>query len=160
MNNLRQCLNSLKPTRALLSVKPNFAEAIIRGKKKYEFRRSIFVRPVDVVLIYATVPVRRVVAEFDVCSVISDTLPTLWKRTQKFAGIDSEFFWEYFEGRDYGHAIEIGDVRPYKTPFCPIKELGVRPPQSFVYLESMAAPYLQTIRDLLDDSGRYQERPA
>lgn len=134
MNNLRQYLNSPKPTRALLSVKPNFADAIIRGKKKYEFRRNIFARQVDVVLVYATVPVRRVVAEFDVCSVISESLPLLWERTHHLAGIDSEFFWKYFEGRDYGHAIEIGDVRQYKIPFCPIEELGVRPPQSFVYL--------------------------
>lgn len=136
MNNLRQYLNSPKPTRALLSVKPNFADAIIRGKKKYEFRRNIFSRQVDVVLVYATVPVGRVVAEFDVCSVISETLPTLWKRTQKYAGIDSECFWEYFSGKDFGHAIEIGKVRPYKIPFCPVKEFGIRPPQSFVYLEA------------------------
>jgi len=136
MNNLSQYLNSPKPTRALLSVKPNFADAIIRGKKKYEFRRNIFARQVDVVLVYATVPVGRVVAEFDVCSVISETLPTLWKRTQKYAGIDSECFWEYFSGKDFGHAIEIGKVRPYKMPFCPVKEFGIRPPQSFVYLEA------------------------
>ena len=137
MNNLRQYLNSPKPTRALLSVKPNFAEAIIRGKKKYEFRRSIFARPVDVVLVYATVPVKRIVAEFDVCSVISETLPTLWKRTQKFAGINSEYFCEYFTGKNIGHAIKIGNVRPYKIPFCPIEEFGIRPPQSFVYLEAL-----------------------
>jgi predicted transcriptional regulator len=107
----------------------------MRGEKKFEFRRSIFARPVDIVLVYATVPIRQVVAEFDVCSVISETLPLLWKQTHQFAGIDEEFFWKYFEGRDCGHAIEIGDVRPYKIPFCPIEKLGVRPPQSFVYLE-------------------------
>lgn len=134
MNSSTQYSHSLKPTRALLSIRPDFVEAIIRGEKKFEFRRSIFARQVDIVLVYATVPVRRVVAEFDVCSIISETLPTLWKHTQQFAGIDSNYFWKYFEGREYGHAIEIGDVRPYKIPFCPIEELGVRPPQSFVYL--------------------------
>ena len=137
MKNLRQCSDCPKPTRALLSIRPNFADAIIRGEKKYEFRRSIFARPVDVVLVYATVPVRRVLAEFDVRSIISEALPGLWKRTHQFAGIDSEFFWKYFEGKDYGYAIEIGDVRTYKTPFCPIEELGVYPPQSFVYLGTL-----------------------
>ena len=135
MNSSKQYSDSLKPTRALLSIKPEFVEAIIRGEKKFEFRRSIFSRPVDVVVVYATVPVRRVVAEFDVRSVISESLPLLWKRTHHFAGIDSEFFWKYFEGKDYGYAIEIGDVRTYRNPFCPIEELGVYPPQSFVYLE-------------------------
>ena len=153
MNSSTQCSDFRKRTYALLSIKPDFAESIIRGEKKFEFRRSIFARPVDVILVYVTVPVRRVVAEFDVCSVISETLPTLWKRTHQFAGIDSKFFWKYFEGRDYGHAIEIGDVRLYKIPFCPIEELGVRPPQSFVYLESMATPTLQTIHEPLDNSG-------
>lgn len=137
MNNLTQYSDSLKPTRALLSIRPDFVEAIIRGEKKFEFRRSIFARPVDIVLVYATVPVRRVVAEFDVCSVISEKLHTLWKRTHRSAGIDSELFWKYFEGKDYGYAIEIGEVRPYKVPFCPIEELGIRPPQSFVYLEAL-----------------------
>jgi predicted transcriptional regulator len=125
-----------------LSVKPNFAEAIIRGKKRYEFRRSIFTRPVDVVLVYATVPVKRIVAEFDVCSVISEKLPILWSRTQKYAGIDSEYFWEYFAGKDFGHAIKIGNVRPYKIPFCPVKEFGIRPPQSFIYLEAISGRFI------------------
>jgi predicted transcriptional regulator len=117
-----------------LSIRPDFVEAIIRGEKKFEFRRSIFARPVDVVIVYATVPVQRVVAEFDVCSIISEKLPTLWKRTHKSAGIGREFFLKYFEGKDYGHAIEIGKVRLYKMPFCPIEKFGIRPPQSFVYL--------------------------
>lgn len=134
MNNSPQCSDSLKPTRALLSIRPDFVEAIIRGEKKFEFRRSIFARPVDVVIVYATVPVQRVVAEFDVCSIISEKLPTLWKRTHKSAGIGREFFLKYFEGKDYGHAIEIGKVRLYKMPFCPIEKFGIRPPQSFVYL--------------------------
>ena len=137
MNNLAQCLDSQKPTRALLSIRPDFVESIIRGEKKYEFRRTIFTRPVDIVVVYATAPIRRVVAEFDVRSVISESLSLLWKRTHHFAGIDSEFFWKYFKGKDYGYAIEIGDVRTYKTPFCPIKELGVYPPQSFIYLETL-----------------------
>jgi predicted transcriptional regulator len=124
-----------------LSIRPNFVESIIQGKKKFEFRRSIFTRPVDIVVVYATAPVRRVVAEFDVCSVISESLSLLWKRTHHFAGIDSEFFWNYFEGKDYGYAIEIGEVRTYKTPFCPIEELGVFPPQSFVYLEALSKDF-------------------
>ncbi|MFH0960033.1 MAG: hypothetical protein V1897_15175 [Pseudomonadota bacterium] len=118
-----------------MSIKPRFAYAILRGEKKYEFRRSIFTRQVDVVLLYATAPVGQVVAEFDVCSVISQPLQTLWNRTKQFAGIGEDFFFQYFQGREYGHAIEIGEVRPYKTPFCPIERLGIRPPQSFVYID-------------------------
>lgn len=123
-----------------MSIKPNFAYAILRGEKKYEFRRSIFTRQVDIILLYATAPVGRVLAEFDVCSIISESVQSLWNRTKRFAGIGEELFLKYFQGRDYGHAIEIGQVRPYKTPFCPIKHLGIRPPQSFVYLSFNSGP--------------------
>src|SRR5213594_2461003 len=77
---------SQKPIRALLSIKPEFVEAILRGEKRYEFRRSIFKRPIDVVVIYATVPVRRVVAEFHVESILRDSPQRLWRRTRGAAG--------------------------------------------------------------------------
>jgi len=120
----------------LLSIKPRFASAIFKGEKRFEFRKNIFSRPVDIVIVYATVPVRRVVGEFDVRSVIGEPLPSLWERTRRFAGIEEDFFFRYFEGREYGYAIEVGEVRTYERPFCPIEHLGIRPPQSFVYLES------------------------
>jgi len=121
-----------------LSVKPRFAKQILLGEKKYEFRRTIFSRKVDVVLLYVTTPVQRVVAEFDVLSIISEPLDLLWRRTRKYAGIDMTLFYEYFNGLEKGYAIEIGDVRLYKEPFCPVKKLGVKPPQSFAYVEPVA----------------------
>jgi predicted transcriptional regulator len=135
VSNLRRSSGYLKQTRALLSIRPQFAEAILRGEKKYEFRRSIFSRPVDVVVIYVTTPVQKVVAEFDVISIISESLPNLWRRTKKYAGIDEDIFYGYFEGLDHGHAICIGDVRTYKTPYCPVRRLGLKPPQSYAYLD-------------------------
>ena len=134
MINSRPSLHCQSVTRALLSIKPQYASAILRGNKRYEFRRSIFARQVDVVLVYVSSPVRRVVAEFDVAEVITESLPRLWQRTRRFAGIDESCFYRYFQGVKYGHAIAIGDVRPYGVPFCPVQELGLRPPQSFVYL--------------------------
>ena len=123
-----------KPTRALLSIKPEYSSAIFRGDKKFEFRRRSFSRHVDVVVVYVTAPVRRVVGEFDVCSIINESVSSLWERTKRFAGVDEAFFFRYFEGRECGFAIEVGEVRPYHSHFCPIERFGVRPPQSFVYL--------------------------
>lgn len=127
-------------TRALLSIKPLFASAILRGDKKYEYRRSIFSRQVDIVLIYVSSPVRRVVAEFDITTIITKTLPQLWQQTRKFSGIDEALFYKYFQGAEYGHAIAIGNVRPYDIPFCPMETFGLRPPQSFVYLPGPKRP--------------------
>lgn len=75
------------------------------------------------------------VGEFDVRSIIGESLPSLWKQTKWSAGIEEDFFFRYFEGRERGYAIEVGEVRAYQHPFCPVERFGVRPPQSFVYLD-------------------------
>jgi len=117
-----------------LSIRPEFVAAILRGEKRYEFRRRIFKRRIDVVVVYATMPVRRVVAEFTVTSVICDSPHALWRLTRKVAGIERQRFFDYFQGKKLGYAIEIGRVRQYRSPFWPVAQLGLRPPQSFVYL--------------------------
>ena len=130
----KQFSASRRRIRALLSIRPIYASAILSGEKKFEFRRQIFAQPVEVVLIYVTRPVGRVVAEFDVESIISDSVASLWQRTAHAAGIEEGAFFDYFSGRQRGHAIAIGAVRRYGRPFCPRVRLGVKPPQSFVYL--------------------------
>ncbi len=137
MSSSTQLSGYQRQTRALLSIRPRFAEAILRGEKRYEFRRTVFSHEVSVVLVYVTTPVQRVVAEFDVVSVISEALPVLWRRTRTLAGIDEDTFYEYFNGRERGHAIAIGDVRVFDRPFCPKKRLGIRPPQSFAYIDKV-----------------------
>jgi predicted transcriptional regulator len=84
-------------------------------------------------MLYVTAPVRQVVAEFDVISIISEPPLSLWKKTKEYSGINLTLFLAYFKGCKTGHAIEIGEVRVYKDPFCPVKKLGLRPPQSFIY---------------------------
>jgi predicted transcriptional regulator len=118
-----------------LSIKPEYAEAIFRGEKRFEFRRILFRKAVDVVVVYVTSPVAIVVGEFDVEEIISDEVSGLWSRTNEYAGIDRKLFFEYFAGRELGHAIAIGDVRRYKRPLELGKAFGVRPPQSFLYLK-------------------------
>jgi predicted transcriptional regulator len=122
-----------------LSIKPQFAEAILRGEKRFEFRRVVFARNVDVIVVYATVPVKLVIAEFDVRRIVRRRVAALWNMTREYAGIDEQYFNAYFRGREYGYAIEVGEVRVYETPVCPIAEFGVRPPQSFAYLDPYGA---------------------
>ena len=67
------------PTRVLLSVKPQFAEAILAGKKTFEFRRAVFRREnVRTVVLYASSPTRKVVGEFIIDEVLSLHLDALW----------------------------------------------------------------------------------
>lgn len=130
----RRSYRSPGQTHALLSIKPEYAEAIFRGEKRFEFRRAIFRKPVDVVVVYTTSPVSQVIGEFDIEEVISDTVEGLWGRTQRRAGIDRDRFFSYFAGRDTGYAIAIGSVRRYPQPLDLSASFGIRPPQSFVYI--------------------------
>jgi predicted transcriptional regulator len=117
-----------------LSIRAPYAEAIFRGEKRFEFRRAIFRKTVDVVVVYTTSPTSLVVGEFDVTEIISESIEELWSRTSQYAGIDQELFFNYFKGRGIGHAIAIGKVRKYKKPLELSGAFGIRAPQSFVYI--------------------------
>ena len=52
--------------KVILSIKPEFVEKIINGEKKFEYRRKIFKKDVEKVLIYASSPIKLVVGELHV----------------------------------------------------------------------------------------------
>lgn len=123
--------------KVLLSIKPEYAEKILQGKKKYEFRKAIFKNPnVKTVVIYATMPVGKVVGEFDFDEVLSDSPSAIWSETRNFSGISKSFFNSYFSGRKTAHAIKVREVRRYENPF-PLKKLipNGSAPQSYRYLD-------------------------
>jgi predicted transcriptional regulator len=121
--------------KVLLSIKPEFANEIFNGKKKYEFRRMIFKNPnINEVIIYASSPVQKVVGEFKIEIIINKNLKELWAETKKHAGITEEYFLKYFEGKSKGYAIKVQDVVEYKKPFKLKEKFGLNPPQSFAYV--------------------------
>ena len=125
------------PTRVLLSVKPRFAEAILAGRKTFEFRRAVFRRQdIDTVVLYASSPTRMVVGEFTIDKVLSLALNALWAATHTGGAIDREYFDQYFQGRTTGHALKVKSARRYRSPLCLRADFGIdHPPQSFCYLE-------------------------
>jgi len=127
------------PTSVLLSVKPRFAEAILDGEKKFEFRRAVFRDPdVQRVVLDASSPVQRVVGEFTIGEVISMDLDSLWQHTESEAGIEREYFDEYFAGRASGYAVAVGETRRYPEPLALAQHFGIQhPPQSFRYLRDL-----------------------
>ncbi len=48
----------------IFSIKPKYVERILSGEKKYEFRKRIWKKQVDRVFIYASSPVKKIVASF------------------------------------------------------------------------------------------------
>jgi len=123
--------------KVLLSIKPEFADSIFEGTKKFEFRKVIFKNSgIKTVVVYASSPVQKVIGEFEIESIINDELSALWKKTKEFAGISEDFFFEYFLNRDRGYAIQIKKVKKYKKALCLRENFNTTPPQSFMYLEN------------------------
>lgn len=121
--------------RALLSIKPEYAEKILLGVKKYEFRKAIFKKDVDTVVIYATKPIGMVIGEFKVDEILIDQPRKLWDKTKKYSGISQIFFDQYFDGRSQAYAIQIKNPFRYHKPYDLKKFLpkGIAP-QSFCYI--------------------------
>jgi predicted transcriptional regulator len=121
--------------RVLLSIHPEYAEAILAGQKQFEFRRVLFKQDVDQVFIYATCPVARVVGSFQVENIYSEKPPILWKMTKDRGGVTKEKFDSYFGSRPKGFAIKITNPVRFATP-RPLSDYVISniPPQSFRYI--------------------------
>ena len=122
--------------KVLLSIKPEYAEKILNGEKKFEFRRVLPKnKGITRVIIYATLPIGKVVGEFEIAELISESPVRLWEMTAEFSGITENFFDSYFEGRKIAHAIKVGKVKKYKRnkELSDILPSGVAP-QSFCYV--------------------------
>jgi predicted transcriptional regulator len=122
--------------KVLLSIKPEYAEKIFSGLKRFEFRKAVFRNPaVKTVVLYATKPVGKVLGEFDIEEILAEEPNTLWSMTSKFAGIPKQFFNEYFRGRHTAYAIRVREARRYNTPLDLNVVLGSSiAPQSFCYI--------------------------
>lgn len=124
----------------LLSIKPDFVKQISSGKKRYEFRKALYKRrDVKTIVVYCSSPVCRLVGEIDVDNVLCDTPEQIWNVTEQEAGISKSFYLDYFAGRQVAFAIKIKSFRPYDKPLRLNERYpGVKPPQSFCYVESDA----------------------
>lgn len=121
--------------RVLLSIKPEFADKIFSGEKKYEYRKTSFTREVSTVVVYATQPVGLIIGEFDVEGVLQGTPSDIWKETKSDSGISEDFFDKYFVGRDQGYAIKIKRPRLYGNAINPYgQSRRFVAPQSFRYI--------------------------
>lgn len=132
-------------TVALMAIQPRFAELILAGAKRVEFRKTRFQSPVSHVVIYSSGPVSKIVGYFEVDGLDVAEPETLWKRYLPIAGVEAKEFASYFGATEQGVAIRIGRVFRLESP-VPLQSVsaGAHPPQSFCYLdrsvlESLAA---------------------
>ena len=123
--------------KALLSIKPEFVEEIIEGRKKFEYRKKVFKRSdVSSIVVYASKPYGKVVGEFEIADIIEESIDQLWDNTKRFSGITEEFFYDYFKDKESGFAIKIEKFIRYEKPL-ELSEFdsSIRvAPQSFCYI--------------------------
>ena len=125
--------------RAIFAVKPHLAEALVRGDKQIEFRRS---RPRleegDVIYVYATSPVQAIVGRFTCGGVIEGRPTQLWRDYRHASQVTRSFFLGYFNGNDRGFAIPVKDPERLDPPLAldQIQQLipGFYPPRSYRFL--------------------------
>jgi len=120
--------------RIIISIKKEYVDKIISGEKKYEFRTRVAKSDISKIIIYCTIPTKKVVAEAEIVGVLAMSKDQLWEETSKHAGISKDSFMKYFEKNDTAYAYKLGKI----TVFDKKKDLidyGVKwAPQSFVYI--------------------------
>lgn len=118
----------------LLSINPEHVENILKGIKTYEYRKVLCKRKVDKIVIYATFPVKKVVAEVEVLDVLQMDKEKLWKLTKKSSGITKDFYDQYYKEKDMAVAYKLGAIIKYDQPQT-LEQLGIKvAPQSYMYL--------------------------
>lgn len=120
--------------RILISINPEHVQNIIKGIKKYEYRKIAAKQDISSIIIYETTPTKRIVAEAEIIDVLELSPEELWEQTKEASGITKEFFDEYFKNHDVAYAYKLGKIKVYDEPKT-LLDYGVKAaPQSFVYL--------------------------
>ena len=124
----------------LLSIKPEFAEKIFAGTKKFEFRKIIFKhRNINKIIVYASSPIKKVIGEFIIDDIIIADIDTLWNTTYKYSGITKEVYQKYFKNKERAYAIKIVKTIRYEKSRN-LNEYNIKTaPQSFVYVGDISS---------------------
>ena len=121
-------------SRMLLSIKPEYVNKIISGKKKYEFRKFRCREGIDTIVIYATAPMKKVVGEVVLVNIIEGDVEYVWHMTKGLGGIKKKDYKRYYQKREIAIAYRLGDVTIYEEPMR-LEDLGLDyAPQSFAYI--------------------------
>ena len=129
----------------LISIHPEYAEAIFSGVKKVEFRRQYFRQPVKRIFVYSTKPTQKVVGYFDVDNIFQSSPNKLWKMFNHIGYIDSKKYFDYFAFCDLGIAIHISNPTLFEKPIK-LSEIHLKnPPQSYKYLSASEAELLMQL---------------
>jgi len=122
---------------ALISIRPEFVEAIVSGEKTVEFRRrNLKLEPNSRLWIYCTSPTAAVTALAIVTKVHSGHVSEIWRTYGSKGYVSRLEFDEYFDGVEKAFAIEIAQVSNLLKPIelADLRSVvdGFQPPQTYV----------------------------
>ena len=120
---------------AILSIKPKYANLILNGKKRYEFRKRAPKSKVEKVYLYSSSPTQKIVGYFTTEETISGPPKNVWEKTKHAAGIEREDYFKYFKNKKIAHAIKV--KKKVRLRSMEPKEIfpNFTIPQSFIYLD-------------------------
>jgi predicted transcriptional regulator len=121
----------------LLSIKPKYADLILAGSKRVEFRRSWASQGVYAIALYASSPVQKIVGLVEVESVLVASPSAMWKMcVERGGGLTRKELRDYFIGKAKGVAILLGNAIAPDFNLDPTEIVNdFVPPQSFKYLD-------------------------
>ncbi len=120
--------------RIIISINPVHVDNIIKGIKKYEYRRIAAKHDVSSIIIYETTPIKKVVAEAEIIEVLEMNPEDLWELTKDKSGINKKFFDAYFKNKQVAYAYKLGEIKVFDEPKL-LLDYGIKnAPQSFVYI--------------------------
>ena len=123
--------------KVLMPIKPKYANQILDGTKKFEYRKSkIRKNNVHSIIIYATAPVKKVIGEVEILDIIEDTPENIWNQTHEHGGIAKEDYDKYFKGKNIAVAYVLGKTKRYSKEKTLAKFDICYYPQSYVYVSS------------------------
>ena len=133
-------------TSVILSIKPIYAQAIMSGTKKVEFRKKTFKRQVDKIFVYSSSPEKKIIGFFTIKDIIENSPKNLWNEFKDIGGIDKKSFFDYYQNSKIGFTIKISEAKKFKNGIEPSDFFeNFTAPQSFIYLDKEISKKMEKI---------------
>ena len=129
----------------MLSIKPKYAQAILLGKKNWEFRRNTGheFKHNNRIYLYATAPISKVVGYFEIGFIWHGGVEKVWKEVTgtlfSDPGITEDELKAYAK---YGYVEAIKVFDPVSIKPLPLSAFGIKSaPQSYAYIHEPLGNY-------------------
>lgn len=134
----------------ILSIHPQHIDKILSGKKLYEYRKRV-PDNIQYIVVYATSPVKKIVALIKVDTIIRGTPAKVWTETYRYSGITKAFFMDYFSQSKEARAIRFDTVYKLFVPrdVTDLKNI-VCAPQAYTYVNESVVELCRKLNVHLD----------